>query len=303
MKKYAGIIMALASAFLFGVTPVFAKLSYAGGSNGITLTFLRGLFAAPVIFAILKWQRVSLLLTRQELKDVLRVGILGPAATTIILYESYNFIPVGIATILHFAYPVVVTLASMLLFKSKVSPLKLVSLLLGCLGVVCFFEMSGGNVALPGILMALGSSVTYTIYMLGVEKTSLGRMHYFKLSFYMSVVALVVSGVFGLITGRLNLNLTPAAWGYSFLVSMMVSVGAITLFQYGITLIGASTTAILSTLEPITSVVMGILVLGEQMSVLKMVGCVLILVAVMVATLAQLRQQKAVATPEPQEGA
>lgn len=292
MKKYAGLFAAFVSALIFGVTPVLGKLSYEGGSNGITLTFLRAAFAIPLLLVILIVQKVPLRITRREAIDLLAVGILGPAATTILLYTSYQYVAVGVATILHFVYPMTVTLAGLLFFKSKVSKAKLVSLLLGAGGVILFFEKYG-SVGMTGIIFALASSLSYTLYMIGVERTSLGNMYPFKLSFYFCLVSFIISGLFGVFTSNLTFALTPSAWLYSFLVSVLVSIGAITLFQIAITRIGASTTAILSTLEPITSVLLGTLILSETLSSAKVTGVVAIITSVLIITLAQVREDPA----------
>ena len=68
---------------------------------------------------------------------------------------------------------------------------------------------------------------------------------------------------------------------------MLTSVGAVTLFQLGVLYVGPSTSAILSTFEPITSIVCGVLILGESLSLLKIIGCVLILSGVILITLSE----------------
>lgn len=284
MKKSLGTLYALISAFIFGFTPVLGRLSFDGGSNGITLTFLRAVFAIPVLFVLLRFRGIPAGLSRRELRDLLLIGLAGPAATTLLLYESYHYIPVGIATTLHFLYPVVVSLASFFLFGSKIGRLKALALAASVCGIALFFQPGQGT-HFTGYGLALLSSITYTIYMLGVERTSLGKMHYFKLSMYICVVSAALSGLLGLVTRRLTFQLTSSAWVYSFLVAMLVSIGAITLFQMGITLIGASSTAILSMLEPITGVAFGVLVLGETLSLPKLAGCVLILAGVLMVAL------------------
>lgn len=291
MKKHLGLICAIFSALIFGFTPILGRMSYDGGSNGITLTFLRAAFAMPVLLVVIRLQGHSLALTRTQVKELFTVGIIGPSATTLLLYGSYSFIPVGIATTLHFIYPVTVAAAEVLFFRSKISLPKAAALALGLAGVMTFIDGSS-RASVIGVVMALASSITYTIYMLGVEKTSLREVPQFKLSFYFCAVSLCVSGIFGTATGQLSLALTPTAWFYSFLVAMFVGVGAITLFQMAIKLVGSSTTAILSTMEPITSVILGVLLLDESMTWVKIIGCVMIFAGVIIVTVNQTRRQQ-----------
>ena len=291
MKKTSGITAAFLSAFIFGFTPILGKLSYVGGSNGVTLSFLRAAFAIPVLFVLLKIKRIPVGITNREAADLFRVGLFGPAATTLLLYESYRYISIGMATMLHFIYPVIVTFASVLLFKSKVGVRKMIALLLGTTGVMLLFS-GCDDISTVGIVLALLSGLTYTWYMLGVEKTSLNKMHYFKLTFYFCMVSMVISGLFGLAMGMLTFKLTIESWVYSLLVSMFVAIGAITLFQFAITRIGATMTAILSTVEPITGVLLGAVILGEAITLTKAAGCILIFASTLLVMIATGRTDK-----------
>lgn len=286
-----GVVAAILSATLFGSTHILGKLSYSGGSNGVTLTFLRAAFAVPVLFLLLKRSRVSMKLSREEILALLKVGILGPAATTVLLYSSYESISVGLATVLHFLYPVIVMLTGLVCFHERMRFSKILAVVLGFVGVLCSLD-DLGQIRITGVVLAMLSSVSYTVYMIGVERTALSQMHHFKLSFYVSIISMVVSLLYGLVSGSLTLRLTPAAWGASFLVSMLVSVGAITLFQMAITRVGASTTAILSTLEPITSLILGRLILSESFTVSKGIGCALILASVVIVTRTRAEQSR-----------
>lgn len=131
-----------------------------------------------------------------------------------------------------------------------------------------------------GIFLALLSGLFYSIHMVVMDKSGIKNMHYFKLSFYLCLFGAALSGIYGGVTGQLALHLTGQAWLFAFLVSICASVGAISLFQLGIRYTGASTAAILSTLEPITSVILGVLVLGELFTARKIAGCLCILLSV-----------------------
>lgn len=291
MKKYAGVMAATVSAFLFGATPVLVRLAYNGGANGITVTFFRALFAIPALLGILLVKKIPLGINFQQARSLLLTGAFGSALTPLLLYSSYQYIPVSLATLLHFFFPVLVTLTSVLLFKVKINKWMILALILGSAGVLLFLEQAFGS--FWGYVLALGSSVSYTVYMLGVERSCLKEMNPFKISLYFCVIQAAMTFLFGGISGTLTFALAPRAWVYIFIVSMLVSVGALTLFQLGILLAGAPTTALLSTLEPITSVVCGILVLGETVTGVKIAGCLCILAGVLLTAVSKLRAQPA----------
>ncbi len=119
---------------------MLGKLTFSQGSNPIMLMFLRGAFAVPVLFALLKLRKIPLGLSRREIRDLLSIGLLGFSPTGLLLYGSYSYIPVGLATVLHFMFPAVVALASILFFKSKPNASKIISLALGTGDVVLFWK-------------------------------------------------------------------------------------------------------------------------------------------------------------------
>lgn len=135
---------------------------------------------------------------------------------------------------------------------------------------------------LQGVALALISGVTYGGYMLLVE-CRLGRMPHFALSFYLEAVCVALSGGYGLATGNLTVSLTPAAWLYSFLLAIGITVCACVLLQVGIRYTGATRAALLSLLEPIASVASGVLFMGETLPAGKAAGCALILVSLLVS--------------------
>lgn len=270
--------MALSS-IIFGFIPVLTKEAYDGGVNWVTLTFLRTTMALPIILAFIRGKDVSLRVTKKQLFRLIILGVFGLAFATILLYGSYSFISIGLATSIHFVYPVIIVIVCAIFFKEKIDKRTVIALLLVTIGVLTFVERSSKS-AMIGFWFALISGVFHSFYVLYTDKSGIKNIHYFKMTFYVCLVASIVVFIFGVSTKQLSFEMTNRAWIYSFLVSFLSVVVAIPLFQVGIRETGASTAGILSTLEPITSVAFGIMLLGEQINVLKLLGCVLIVVGV-----------------------
>ncbi|MCL2080799.1 MAG: DMT family transporter [Oscillospiraceae bacterium] len=279
MKKHIGITTAMLSAFIFGFTHILVKMSYDGGGNGITVTFFRAAFAVPVLFVILRAKKIPFRVNRKEIRDLLVIGALGSAATPLLLYTSYSYISVGLAAVLHFFFPVIITLANVMFFKEKASRPIVLSVMLGIAGVALSFE--GALTGNPlGFALALASGVTHAVYMLGVQHTALRGMHCFKISFYLCIVQAAISLPFGWNSQSLVFQLTPAAWGYILAVSLFTVIGALSLLQVSVRYAGATAAAVLSTIEPITSVILGALLLSETFTPLKILSAVFILASV-----------------------
>lgn len=273
--KLQGIILTILSAIIFGFTPIIGRLTYEMGSNGVTLGFYRYLFSLPVLFFISSCEDVSIKVDKIQMKGIFRIG-LGVAVTTILLYSSYSYIGVGTATTLHFMYPLMVSFGTVVFYKESIKKSQIICLLLCTAGMAGFLE-GGVQTGFRGILMSFLSSISFAYYMVGFERFGVKDIAPSVFTFHMSWIVLAVIGLYGFVSKSLILVLPLRAYGYSLLVALLASVAGAICLQAGIRRLGASTAAVFSTFEPITSVVIGIFVLAEELSIIKLGGCCCIL--------------------------
>ena len=283
-EAMTGIVAGIISAVLFGVSSSFAKMAYAGGSNGFMMTFTRAFFGLPVLLVMARLQGVSLKLNKGEAKSLLLAGIFGFSATTLLLYSSFAYIGVGMATVLHYLAPLLVMLANVAFFREKVKWWKVLSVLLGFAGVAAFAGGADKSIML-GFFLALASSVTYAGLMLSMERTAMRGMHVTKVAVYTNTIAALVSLTFCLLTDSLNLAMTPGAWMNSVLVALMVAVGAFPLLNFSILKCGATTASITTMLEPLTGVLFGYLLLRESLTATNFLGFALIMAGVVLVSI------------------
>ena len=282
--RVTGLIAAIFSALFFGFSPALAKLAYRGGSNPLTMTFTRSLLALPLLILLAGLSKVSLKPRKEEVLPVLLVSLFGAFATTLLLYSSYAYMAVGMATVLHYLFPVLVMLGGLLFFGEKTNKMKTLALLLGFSGVLTFVG-SGARLAWQGILLAVVSAFTYAGLMIGMERTAIKEMPVLKMAVYSNALACLASLLIGLSSSSLNLRMTGSAWLISLLVALMVAVGAFTLLNLAVVKTGATTTAIVAMLEPLTSVLMGALLLKERVTALNLLGFILIMAGVLFVSL------------------
>ena len=205
--KIKGILFTILSAIIFGFTPALANITYEFGNNSLSMTFFRNLLAIPILFFILKYKRISLKVEKKELKHIFILSLIGVALTTALLYSSYSYIGVGVATTLHFMYPIFVALACRFIFNETLGKRKVLSLVMAFLGVALFMDMKSSN-NLLGALMALISGLTYAFYIVYLEKKELVKINPYKLSFYIvSFVSfeMLIGNIFG---GYIKFNLS-----------------------------------------------------------------------------------------------
>lgn len=289
-SKRTGLLLAALAAIFFGLSSITAKLASTGaGGNGISIAFYRNLTVLPVLAAILKIKGYGFALTKKQLVSLIFVGITCGGLTAMLLYLAYDYISVGLTLCLHFLYPALVALFYAVFFKQKLTKIQGASLVLACAGI--WVMMFGGLEANPlGITLALLSSVAYASYLVIADKSGVRELNGFKISFYNTLFGSAFLFVFGHIFGFSFAECRPAGWIWLFLTGLMVVCIGNVMTPEAVKRIGPTVTGILGILEPITSLVCSILLLGEPLTKRSLLGGLLVLASAFLITLGDYRR-------------
>ena len=201
------------------------------------------------------------------------------------LYGSYRYIDSGLATTLHFTYPIIVMLISVLVFKTKFSGRNVLCLLMCVAGILCLCN-SGGSMDGRGMLLAAGSGAVYAVYISGVEHSGLKELPVLLIIFWLSVFSAAKIMLFSVPRHQLLLTLPWRVWISYTGLGLVAMVIAASLFQLGIKKCGGVKSSMLSTIEPVTGVLIGALIFQEKITVRSAIGMILILLSVLLLTLA-----------------
>lgn len=283
-KLIFGYIMVLLSAVIFGLMPLMTGVIRQSGANSMTIAFLRNTMSVPVLGLLAFIMNRNLRVPVKALPGMGFAAVMGCCVTPILLYTAYAYLADNdsIATVFHFIYPAVVVLGGWLLFKQKMSKGTLLSLLL-CVGGICMFYDPGKPINTTGAILALLSGVTYAAYVLALSVFRYKNINSFLFSFYVSGISSIVLLVVCLLTNQLSFPGTATGWVVMVLLSLTINVGAVVLFQIGTFIIGGQKASILSTMEPITSIVVSA-VSGVVIGVGSIVGSALVVAsAVLIA--------------------
>ncbi len=274
-----GKLFLVLSALFYGILPLFASIAYRGGINGVTLSFLRSFISVPLLYVMIKADKKSLKLTRKQLRSIINLGVIGGALPIVLLYLSYNYIPTGLATTLHFIYPLVIVITSAVIYHERMTRITLCSVVLVTIGIFMFSDLSV-KASKAGIILALLSGIFYSFYVIYIDRSSLDRMDYIVLTFYIMIIMSAAILLFGLVVGGISFDFTGLSWSFATLISLITTLGAMPLLQLGIRYEGASTAGIISTVEPITTIILGAAFLGEIVGTGQIMGGALILFGV-----------------------
>ena len=276
-------IDAIISSISYGLYPLFAILLYNTGSSVSNSLFYRYLFALLIYLYILKvHKKINLSVTVKEFIVLFFVGITF-AVSSIALFAALKYIDSGIACTIVFVYPVIVALIMTLFFHEKLTKITVVSIACAFLGVALLNyagEMHTGGKFL-GFIFSLCGAIMYALYMIFVKTIkSIKYMQTEKVTFYV-----MLSGtVFYFICLRFGLDFQlltkPAQWLYVLGLAIIPTIVAIEAVNVAIKLIGATKTSIIGALEPLTAIIVGFLVFGEQLSLFNVLGFFLVITGI-----------------------
>ena len=277
-------LFTILSALLFGVTPILASKTYDMGSNPETLTFYRNFLVIPIVCIIMLVKKTSFKIDLKLLFNMVLVGCMGRGVTTLTLYMAYDYIGVGTATTLHFLYPVFVALICFIFYKEHLEWTKFLALFIAVAGV-SFFIDTGHQAALIGILLSVGSALSYAYYIVGLDKKGIKDVDPFKVSFYMAIAVSCGMLIYNIPTQKINFALPPKAFLYTFIIAVCTSFLAVILLQMGLRHLSSTSAAILCLFEPVSCTIAGVIFLSEKLTAAKIAGTLLILAAVLIIML------------------
>ena len=264
----------------YGMNPLFALPLYKAGMDPDSVLFFRYLFAIPLLGIMIKARGRTFKIQRKETFPLIIMGLLV-ALSSLTLFLSYNYMAAGIASTLLFVYPIMVALIMAMVFKEKLALQTIVCMLLALGGIGLLYKSEDGStLSLIGTLLVFASSLSYAIYIVGINQTSLKNVATLKVTFYVLLFGLSLFVARLLYSGVLNTPDQWYLWGnllalavFPTAISFLCTTGAI---QY----IGSTPTAILGALEPLTAIFFGIAVFGESLTFRESFGLVMIIVAV-----------------------
>ncbi|MBE5784631.1 MAG: DMT family transporter [Clostridiales bacterium] len=276
-----GIILVMLSAFFFGIMPFLAVKVQENGGNSLFSSLCRFSLSLPFLYIL---DRRSPQPEKKPTKAIVPRFFLTTLVfvfTTVFLYTSYSYIPSSLTTTIHFTYPAIVLLICRVVYKQKIVPLKYICCALCILGVVLFCSM-GGEVKLVGVLLAFASAITFALYVTTLSASGLQEVFTpYRMVMLMNLVGCVLMSIICAFTDSFAFDMPFRGWLYSFLLSMCAGVCAVLLFQMGLKRCGPQNASMFSTLEPLTSVLAGVIVLKEPLTLQTGFGILLILGAVL----------------------
>ncbi len=285
MKNFTGILLIAISAASFGTLAIFGRFLYADGMDTFTLLFLRFIFAALVLTLILILRREPLPRGR-VLAQLIGMGAIGYAGQSFLYLSAIKFASAGLVALLLYLYPMFVFILSVIFLREKVTWAKAAALTLALTGAALTVNPQGGQ--LLGIVYAVLAATVYSVYIIigaGIMK----QVSAIQSSLVIFTSAAAVYGTLTIANGA-HFPASSSGWWSMAGIVIMATVIPVTTFLTGLERIGPTNASLLSTLEPVVTVLLAAWLFGERLAPITLVGGALILVAVVVLTRNEMNQ-------------
>lgn len=288
MKKLTikGYINGIFAAISYGTNPLFALPMYKMGMGANSVLFYRYLFAV-IIYGIwlTVFKKVSLKINFKEFFCLYVMSVLF-ALSSVTLFESFNYIDSGVACTILFIYPIIVALICAIFFKEKISKVTILAMLITLSGIFLLNGGIQGHLNTKGLFYVLSSALVYAIYIVLVKnRKTVKHIKTDKLSFYVMFLGLSVF-IFNLnfCTELQPIN-NPKLILCALALAIFPTIISLETINAAIRIIGATTTAVLGALEPLTAVFFGVLLFKETLRQQSVLGIALVLSGVLLVIL------------------
>jgi drug/metabolite transporter (DMT)-like permease len=281
---WPGLLLASVGAIAFSGKAIIVKLAYRHGVDAVTLIMYRMLFALPMFLLLAWWAgRGKPALTRRDWLAVFGLGFTGYYLASFLDFAGLAYISASLERLILYLNPTLVLAMGLLLFKRKVTQRQLIALAVSYCGVLLVFghevTLVGSHVAL-GAALVFGSAVSYAVYLVysGEEVKRLGALRLTGLATTVACVLCIVQ--FLVLRPMSALQVAPEVIWLSVLNATVCTFAPVLMVMMAIERIGATMAAQTGMIGPMSTILMGVLILGEPFTAWVAAGTLLVLAGI-----------------------
>lgn len=285
MNRLIGALLIIISAASFGTLAILGRYAYADGLDTFTILALRFSIAAGLMAALLAVRREAWP-RGQPLVRLIGMGALGYVGQSFAYLTATRYASAGLVALLLYLYPAFVAILSAFILKEKFTRLKIVALALATFGAALTANPQGG--AWTGILLAIAAAAIYSVYII-VGAGVMRQVSALQSSTVIFASAGAVYSALALANGP-QLPRSGAGWAAVIAIVLIATVIPVVTFLAGLRRIGPTNASMLSTVEPVVTVLLAALLFSEVLKTASLLGGALILIAVLILARGELQR-------------
>ena len=283
-RLWPGLALATAGSIAFSGKAIIVKLAYRHGVDAVTLIMYRMLFALPLFLGLAWWAgRGRPRLTARDWRVVVGLGFSGYYLASFLDFAGLAYVSAAFERLVLYLNPTLVLLIGRVLFKRRVAGAQLLALAVSYAGVLLVFghevRVAGAHVAL-GTALVFGSAVSYALYLVfsGEEVRRLGSLRLTGLA--TSVACLFCLAQFALVRPFAAAHVAPQVLWLSLLNATLCTFAPVLMVMMAIERVGATVAAQTGMVGPLSTILMGIVILGEPFTAWIGAGTVFVLTGI-----------------------
>ena len=286
-KQTLGLINGIISGISFGLIPLFSIPVIAAGMGNVSILVYRFLFGSLAMLGMLLLKKTDL---RVSLSELCRIAILSLfyIGTALATLECYHYLSSGIATALVYTDPIWCAIIGLIFLGDRFSLKLTSSCLFATLGVMMMTGVftEDGTFSALGLFWGLLSGLSYALYLIFVPRLRLKRIPSLKLTFYVFFIGMLILAAYAILKeGNIEIVTNPTCWTSLILLGLIPTALSNICVTMSLRLVDSTIVAILGAFEPLTAMVIGIVILGDSWSIMSLGGTFLILLAVAMLTI------------------
>ncbi|MFI4926552.1 MAG: DMT family transporter [Burkholderiales bacterium] len=287
-SRSSGVVLAFAGAIAFSGKAIIVKLAYRYGVDAVTVIMFRMLFALPIFLAMSWWAgRGKPPLSRRDWVGVAGLGLTGYYLASFLDFLGLQYVTASLERLILYLNPTLVLLLGWLLYRKPWKRIQLLGMAISYAGVLLVFgqevRLEGSNVALGTVLVFL-SAVSYAVYLVysGLLVQRLGSLRLVGLATSVACVLCIVQ--FLLVHPLAAAQVAPQVIWLSVLNAVACTAVPVLLVMMAIERVGASVTAQTGMVGPMSTILMGVWLLGEPFTAWVAAGSALVIAGIFVFT-------------------
>ncbi|MCT4586147.1 MAG: DMT family transporter [Peptostreptococcaceae bacterium] len=284
-NKLFGTFLVFISALSFGTISLFANLAYREGISIESLLFLRFFTGALILWSYLYLKKIDFKTSKKHLFHLFMISIIGYVGCTSTFFYALKYISSSLATILYFCYPVIIIIYELIFKRENVSNKKIVCLVLTMIGLIFIVNPSANNFNLLGVSLAFSSSICYAYYFIGSDETQTKNMDPILISTYVISFCALFYFVQCLLMQKPLVAPNFNSFIYAIILTFFCSLIPIYTLALGIKIVGVSNASLIGAFEPFFVAFLGIMFLGEKLTLNLVLGSVLIVFSMVILQL------------------
>lgn len=266
--------------------PLLALYAYEGGATVGTVLTCRFFITAAIFFLCVTLRKSHVPLSRKQLLSLMLLGGVFYMLQSTTYLTAVRFISPSLASLILYTYPILVAILSFFVDHEPIGARTIIAIVISLGGVFLMLKVSGEDINIAGVLLALCAAVVYTCYIV-IGNRVVKQLPSIVTSAYVALFAALSLLLINLVTGDLHFAVSLQGWLAILGIALFSTVIAMLAFFRGLELVGSTQAAVLSTTEPLVTVCLSALLLGERLSALQLLGGLAVLTGAVLAATAR----------------